>query len=1139
MSTAFAEPPRERQEQPPKTVPSKLSWAAIVSAILALLCFIATPLMPVHQVQSSVSWPQNGTLKSVSAPLVSVAPEKLHAEIPLKSRAMLDKDSHLIFGTIPSDGPDAGKHGLFVVTDSNGGINIMNLGGSIISVKAEDLDKLGNDAKIVIDTDSKHFTAEIPGTKYTKTYEDDIRPQVTGMYTDIGDTGDHHKALSDAGLSVNVDVNSRFTTSPTVIKTITMWLGALFALASLWLLRKMDHLDNQTGEVRRRARHRGLWKVDLAVFATMVFWYIFGANTPDDGFILTMARSAHHSGYIANYYRWYGVPEAPFGTPYYDLLSWITYITSASIVVRLPALLLSMATWLLISRSLLPRFGAIVADRRVAVWSAGLMFLAFWMPYNNGLRPEPIIAFGSILTWALMERAIEQRRLFPAALGTLSAAFTLTCGPTGLMAVGVFLVALPRILSIAIERLPMFPKARVLAYAAMLLPIAAAGVSVFVPVFADQTLAAIMESSRLRSKVGPSLPWYQEYFRYDVLLGPTEDGSLTRRFAMLILAVCVVLVMYAMTRYGTVPGTSKDPVARLLIIVILTTGFLMFTPTKWTHHFGIYAGVASVAGALGSVVISRIALSSVRARTYTIAGAFFLLALTLSGTNSFWYISSFGVPWYNMMPQFHAITFESVFLLFAFVALIIAVVQSFIPSTAQKTEKTAFLSRAISAPIAVSCGLIVVLALGSFGKAFASQYPAYSVGMGNVRALKGDDGYLANDVMVETNTNDSFLQPVNGSLGDSLKEKDKDNQGFTADGVPGYINPMADPDSAPAPASRLVTAAGNKSSNQNSSNNTQDSFSKGNNPNSGASKGADGAGRSNSSANPSNNTGTSGGTRNTKGVNGSVASLPFGLDANKVPVVGSIDTQDSGALSITTSWYKLPKEHTDANPLIVVSASGKIKGTTRDGLPVRGQELTLEFGKTESNGEVTKVGGSRMMDIGPAPMWRNLRLPLSEVPAGADTVRIHATDTSTSAPEWIAFTPPRVPNLESLQDLVPNDTPMQLDWSTALQFPRQRVFDHYAGVAETPKYRISPENKDPLSAFMDFNGGGSLATVDAVNSSTEVPSYLKDDWNRNWGSVAKYTPRRTTTGEDPQPAEVQTRTETRSGLWRESHMRVN
>ena len=36
----------------------------------------------------------------------------------------------------------------------------------------------------------------------------------------------------------------------------------------------------------------------------LVWWHFVGANTSDDGYILTMARVSEHAGYMANYYRW-------------------------------------------------------------------------------------------------------------------------------------------------------------------------------------------------------------------------------------------------------------------------------------------------------------------------------------------------------------------------------------------------------------------------------------------------------------------------------------------------------------------------------------------------------------------------------------------------------------------------------------------------------------------------------------------------------------------------------------------------------------------------------------------------------------------------------------------------------------------
>ena len=69
--------------------------------------------------------------------------------------------------------------------------------------------------------------------------------------------------------------------------------------------------------------------------------------------------------------------------------------------------------------------GSGAASTVPAVWSAAFVFLAMWLPYNNGLRPEPAEAVGALLTWCCVERAIATRRLLPYAVGVVTAAFTL------------------------------------------------------------------------------------------------------------------------------------------------------------------------------------------------------------------------------------------------------------------------------------------------------------------------------------------------------------------------------------------------------------------------------------------------------------------------------------------------------------------------------------------------------------------------------------------------------------------------------------------------------------------------------------------------------------------------------------------
>ncbi|MDJ0114917.1 arabinosyltransferase domain-containing protein, partial [Rhodococcus erythropolis] len=67
-------------------------------------------------------------------------------------------------------------------------------------------------------------------------------------------------------------------------------------------------------------------------------------------------------------------------------------VSTASMWMRLPALIAGILCWMVISREVIPRLGVAVRRNKVAIWTGGLVFLAFWLPYNNGLRPEPIIA---------------------------------------------------------------------------------------------------------------------------------------------------------------------------------------------------------------------------------------------------------------------------------------------------------------------------------------------------------------------------------------------------------------------------------------------------------------------------------------------------------------------------------------------------------------------------------------------------------------------------------------------------------------------------------------------------------------------------------------------------------------------------
>ena len=271
--------------------------------------FCSDPLLPVTQTQSSYDWPQHDSVQSINAPLISVAPEDLKATIPISAVDELREGQSMVYGTVPPESRGLNR-GLFVRANDEG-LSVVSLDEVLLTLNAKEVAKLPKDAKIDISASGDGTSVSVG--EHEKTTEEDLRPQVTGVYTEIDDKADV-QALLDDGLNVHVDINSRFTSSPTLLKTIAMWLGIAMVAVSLFCLWRIDRLDG-----RRFGFMPETWKkvrpLDGVVAAILGFWYILGANTSDDGFIFSMSRVFDHATYMANYYRWYGVPEAPFGSP--------------------------------------------------------------------------------------------------------------------------------------------------------------------------------------------------------------------------------------------------------------------------------------------------------------------------------------------------------------------------------------------------------------------------------------------------------------------------------------------------------------------------------------------------------------------------------------------------------------------------------------------------------------------------------------------------------------------------------------------------------------------------------------------------------------------------------------------------------
>lgn len=1059
-------------------------WVAAIAGLIGFVLAVATPLLPVTQTTATLNWPQQGQFEDVTAPLISLAPVSLTASVPCSVIASMPPEGGLVFGTAPPTGRDAALNAMLVnVTSGRGQGSGPASGNARVDVIVRNVVVASVSRDRMADCSRLDITSSLDGTfadfvgltqltgddkgkpQRTGFADPNLRPAIVGVFTDL--TGP-----APPGMQFSATIDTRFTTHPTALKLTAMLLAMVSTVIALLALWRLDRADGHRMHRLIPSRWRTLSAVDGVVVGGFGLWYVIGANSSDDGYILGMARVADHAGYMSNYFRWFGSPEDPFGW-YYNVLALMTRISDASIWIRLPDLICALVCWLLLSREVVPRLGPAVTASRPALWAAGLVLLAAWMPFNNGLRPEGQIATGALITYVLIERAITSGRLTPAALAIITAAFTLGIQPTGLIAVAALVAGGRPILRILMRRRQLFGTWP------LILPLLAAGTVVLTVVFADQTLATVLEATRIRTAIGPSQEWYTEILRYYYLILPTTDAAISRRVAFLFTVLCLFPSLFLMLRRKRVPGVARGPAWRLMGVIFATIFFLMFTPTKWIHHFGLFAAVGGAMAALATVLMSPIVLRSARNRMAFLALVMFVLAMCFASTNGWWYVSNFGAPYNNSVPQLGGITVSAVF----FALFAVAALWAFWLHLSSR-HSSPIVDKLTAAPIPIAAGLMVLVGVASMVIGVVRQYPTYSNGWANVRAFAGGCG-MADDVLVEPDSNAGFLNPLPGEFGDLGPLGGTGPTGFSPNGVPDRII---------AEAIRL------------------------NNPQPGTDADWN---RSVRLPRP--------------GVNGSRVPLPYGLDPRRVPVAGTYSTEAQQESRLASAWYGLPAAD-DAHPLVVITAAGTITGrSVADGVDT-GQKVELEYATAGPDGAPVPAGRVSPYDVGPTPAWRNLRFPREQIPADAVAVRVIAEDLSLGQGDWIAVTPPRVPEVRSVQEYVGSEQPVLMDWAVGLAFPCQQPMLHANGVTDVPKFRISPDYNAKLQStdtWQDGLNGGLLGITDLLLRASVMSTYLSNDWGQDWGSLRRFD-----TIVDASPAQIDLGSETHSGLYSPGQIRI-
>jgi len=1073
--------------------PRGRNWAkpvAFIAGLLGALFAVAVPLLPVHVDHTTLSWPQQNSSRSITAPLVTYAPLTFDANIPCSAVTQLASRGGVVLSTMPNGAPDLDRYGFVArVNPAADGkpaaFEAVMRNQSLLNVP---LNQLRN-CTFTVHADMSSATAALTGSPVQPvTLTGDWRPQLVGMFSDLPHA---------AGTTATAQVDSRFSIVPTVAKRAATILAIVCTLIALVALIRLDALD---GRRFRRLLPQRWWTfrvVDAVVFATLVVWYFIGSTTSDDGYQFGMARVSLVSGYMANYFRYWGVPETPVGTPWFDLLARMSELSTASPWMRLPTLLAGILTWLLISREVIPRFGTAIRRNRVAVWTGALGFLAIWLPYNNGLRPEPVVAVSVLLTWCFVERSIAMRRLFPYALAIIVAAFACTANPSGAICFAPLLAGMRSVWRFGIVRARELAGADsgtkvswwgwVRAYGALLAPLAGAGSLIVAVAFSVIPLSDMFETDRVHQIAGPASPWYDEYLSYQWLFMPTADGSIGRRFGMVAMWLGLLVCAFVLLRKGgRIPFTAPGPTKRLLGLTFGAMFLLALSPTKFTHHNGVYAGLAGSIAALTAVAVGPRVMRSPRNRALFAAVVALIMAQVFTSVNQWWWVSSFGVPWNDKPPSFHGFLLEKVFVVIAVLCLALAAwwhVRAPGNGVPHRVSPRAWKLAKIP-PLTVAAAILVLFEVASFAKGTVAQGAGFSLASSNVNAVLGKPCGLANDVLVEPDPNASMLTPLSGN---PFRNFSNGATGFVPNGL-GDLTPDGEP-----------------------------------------------AGSSSIASTNAFNTKTGGDS----GTQTAGAPLPFGLNSATTPELGTSGQQ--GQSDLTTGWYRLPASG-DRSGIIAIAAAGRIRSVDKDGIVTPGQSVQVEYGTADSVSDsrpaaattAQALGQVTPIDIGPSPSWRNLRVPLDQIPAQANVIRIVASAHSLDPGQWIALTPPRVPHTVTLNNLLGSHQPVLLDWAVGLQFPCQRPYDHKDGIAQIPGWRIMPDRggAHDTTLWESHDGGGPLGWSDQMLRANTLATYLRDGWREDWGELQRLTPM------DPSavPATPVVTQETHTGLWTPGHI---
>ena len=346
--------------------------------------------------------------------------------------------------------------------------------------------------------------------------------------------------------------------------------------------------------------------VDLLVAGVLALWTFVAPATDDDGYFSLQARNAALTGTVGDYVQFQNRSFTPFTWPYQLLAEWQQWAGAAPVLQRVPAAVCGLLTWVAVRALIHPVAGRPGVGRysvgrpSLGRAAAAVAFLAWWLPYDMGVRPEPVVALCAAAAAALHLLAATRRRLVVAWLAVAVAGAGAVAHTGGVVLLGVLVAGLPLLVPLLRGGDP-GPGSG---------PGGATRIRVPLPVLRGIAVGSAVATAllpRVRRRRAARLPARAGRDRCRVHPGrvggrgrplrlparPDPHGQLRAAGRGADLPARARLVRRARRRRPRPPGRAAGVARADRVRDRAGARVLGLSPSKWTHHFGTLAGVGA------------------------------------------------------------------------------------------------------------------------------------------------------------------------------------------------------------------------------------------------------------------------------------------------------------------------------------------------------------------------------------------------------------------------------------------------------------------------------------------------------------------------------------------------------------------